>query len=70
VNGNDGFLLTSAENSEFKVRFEEKIYLVKFDKTGKLLSCKSDHAIEQKAEFDALMNIIWWTYENQRFLFV
>jgi len=70
VNGNDGFILTSAENNEFKVRTHEKIYLVNFDKTGKLLNCKSEHKIEQKAEFDALMNIIWWTWENQRFLFV
>jgi len=71
VNGNDGFLLTSKENgAEFKVRINDKIYMVNFDNTGKLLNCRSDHEIEQKAEFDSLMNIIWWTYENHNFLFV
>ncbi|MBT3754856.1 MAG: putative selenate reductase subunit YgfK, partial [Candidatus Cloacimonetes bacterium] len=71
VNGNDGFLLISeGDNTEFKVRVNDKIYVVNFDNSGKLLSCISDHEIEQKAEFDSLMNIIWWTYENHRFLFV
>lgn len=71
VNGNDGFLLTSEDNgAEFKVRVNDKIYMVNFDKTGKLLNFRSDHEIEQKAEFDSLMNIIWWTYENHNFLFV
>ncbi len=71
VNGNDGFLLTSEDNgTEFKVRVNDKTYMVNFDKTGKLLNCRSDHEIEQKAEFDSLMNIIWWTYKNHNFLFV
>ena len=71
VNGNDGFLLISEKDStEFKVRVNDKIYMVNFDKTGKLLSCVSDHEIEQKIEFDSLMNIIWWTYKNHNFLFV
>ena len=71
VNGNDGFLLTSEKDSiEFKVRVNDKIYMANFDNTGKLLNCKSDYEIDQKAEFDSLMNIIWWTYKNHRFLFM
>jgi len=48
----------------------QRFYVVNFDNTGKLLNCISDHEIEQKAEFDSLMNIIWWTYKNHKFLFV
>jgi putative selenate reductase len=71
VNGNDGFLMISeGNNTEFKVRVNGKIYVVNFDNTGKLLSCISDYEIAQKAEFDSLMNIIWWTYKNHNFLFV
>lgn len=71
VNDNSGFLLTSNDNDvEFKVRINDKIYFVNFDKTGKLLKCKSNHDIEQKAEFDSLMKIIWWTYQNNNFLLV
>ncbi|MDO9576998.1 MAG: putative selenate reductase subunit YgfK [Candidatus Cloacimonadales bacterium] len=71
VNGNDGFLLVSEDNEiTLKVRINKKFYEVCFNKSGKLLSCHSEHEIEQKTEFDALLNIIWWTYKNQNYLFV
>ncbi len=68
---NNGFLLTSEENdAEFKVRVSDKTYIVNFDKSSKLLNYRSDHEIEQKVEFNSLMNIIWWTYKNHNFLFM
>ncbi|MDA3814176.1 MAG: putative selenate reductase subunit YgfK [Candidatus Cloacimonetes bacterium] len=71
VSNTDGFMLTSEEDgAEFKVRINDKIYMVNFDNSGKMLNCKSDHEIVQKAEFDSLMNIIWWTFDTQKFLFV
>ncbi len=71
VNGNNGFLLISEKDTiEFKVRVNDKFFMINFDKSGKLLNSKSDHGIKKKSEFDALINMIWWTYENQKFLFV
>jgi len=71
VNANNGFLLTSEDNDvAFKVRINDKNYMVTFDNDGKILNCKSENDIDQKAEFDSLMNIIWWTYKNHNFLFV
>lgn len=71
VNKNNGFLLLKeGDEIKFKMRLKGKFYNVSFDGSGKLINCESDYDIECKQSFDALMDVIWWTYDTQKFLFV
>ncbi len=70
ANRNNGFLLLGeGEEIMFKFRLDEKLYYPVFNKSGKLINCKSKFEIIGEEIFDDLLLIIWTTYKKYRYVF-
>jgi len=71
VNENNGFLLLEeGDGAKFKMRLKDKYYVLSFDASGNMINFESKHDIECKQTFDALLDVIWTTYKNYRYIFV
>jgi putative selenate reductase len=71
ANKNNGFLLLQeAEYASFKLRLGGQFYMLEFDNQGKLVSLKTENQIKCKEPLDSILDVIWTTFKNYRYIFV
>lgn len=70
-NANDGFLLFfENERIRFKLRLDNQYYLLDINEEGKLMNSKKDYQIQNVEQFKAILDLIWVSYKDHRYLYV
>jgi putative selenate reductase len=66
---NNGFILENEMNGPiFKVRLNSNIFIIHYDKHGKILSKGLKHKLENTRRYNKTIKLIWVVYQDYKYL--